>query len=157
MGAEPQEPFLDSGSEEAGKLEPSLSDVQLVEAFFDVEGRLEAALAAARHPATAPQVASILIAWLLGVWVEHRLPQVHVVPSLGGSIVCTAHCTITQPKTYAQRHAILLHVKLFIANPYSQCHYRVYIRRYIPAIFRLQAACAGLVHTHMTASRHAFD
>lgn len=57
MGAEPQEPFLDSGSEEAGKLEPSLSDVQLVEAFFDVEGRLEAALAAARHPATAPQAA----------------------------------------------------------------------------------------------------
>ena len=61
MGAELQEPFQDSGSEDAGKLEPSLSDVQLVEAFFDVEGRLQAALAAATHPATAPQVASILI------------------------------------------------------------------------------------------------
>ncbi len=66
MGAELQEAFLDSGSEDAGKLEPSLSDVQLVEAFFDVEGRLEAALAAARHPASSPQVAIILITWVLG-------------------------------------------------------------------------------------------
>ncbi|DBA67049.1 TPA: hypothetical protein ACH3X2_001381 [Trebouxia sp. C0005] len=57
VAAEHPEAFLDSGSEDAGKLEPSLSDVQLVEAFFDVEGRLEAALAAARHPAAAPQAA----------------------------------------------------------------------------------------------------
>ena len=36
-------------------LEPSLSDVQLVEAFFELEGRLEAALAAASHPAAPPE------------------------------------------------------------------------------------------------------
>ena len=44
-----------SYNEETG-LEPSLSEVQLVEAFFDLEGRLEAALAAASHPAAAPEV-----------------------------------------------------------------------------------------------------
>ena len=43
------------------QLAPSLSEVQLVEAFFDVEGRLEAALAAAGHPATAPQVVTALL------------------------------------------------------------------------------------------------
>jgi len=117
MVAEPQEPFVEfDSSGVAGKLEPSLSDVQLVEAFFDVEGRLAAALAAARHPAAAPQVAMILIVWVLVNWVVHRLPQGHILPALGGSAVCTACYTITQPKTHARRHAILQHVKPLIAK-----------------------------------------
>ena len=108
MGAEPQEAFQDSGSEDAGKLEPSLSDVQLVEAFFDVEGRLEAALAAARHPAAAPQVAiytTWVTAWVLGVWVVHRLPEFTCYPHW-------AACrTTVLSNAHAWRHAILQHVK----------------------------------------------
>ncbi len=57
MAAEAQDSPVQSDSlDKAGQLAPSLSDVQLVEAFFDVEGRLENALAAAGHPAAAPQV-----------------------------------------------------------------------------------------------------
>lgn len=41
---------------EAAQLAPSLSDVQLVEAFFDVEKRLGIAAAGAAHPAALPQV-----------------------------------------------------------------------------------------------------
>ena len=40
----------------AEQLAPSLSEVQLVEAFFDVEQRLGKAAAAAAHPAALPQV-----------------------------------------------------------------------------------------------------
>lgn len=49
-----------NSSGDVRQLAPSLSEVQLVEAFFDVEGRLQAALAAAGHPATAPQVKRVL-------------------------------------------------------------------------------------------------
>ena len=45
-----------SSSKGEPALEPSLSDVQLVEAFFELEGQLEAALAAASHPAASPEV-----------------------------------------------------------------------------------------------------
>lgn len=41
---------------EAAQLAPSLSEVQLVEAFSDVEQRLSIAAAAATHPAALPQV-----------------------------------------------------------------------------------------------------
>ena len=41
---------------QAAQLGPSLSEVQLVEAFFDVEQRLATAAAAAAHPAAHPQV-----------------------------------------------------------------------------------------------------
>ena len=44
------------GQGEAVPLASSLSDVQLVEAFFDAEQRLGSAAAAAAHPAAAPQV-----------------------------------------------------------------------------------------------------
>ncbi len=107
MGAEPQEPFLDSGSEDAGKLEPSLSDVQLVEAFFEVEGRLEAALAAARHPAAEPQVAICVTAWIPGIWVVHRFPEMHVLPSLGGmSYNLTAKNPCSETCNSAAREAL---------------------------------------------------
>lgn len=43
-------------NEEAAQLAPSLSEVQLVEAFFDVEQRVGIAAAAAAHPAALPQV-----------------------------------------------------------------------------------------------------
>ena len=57
MAAEAQQSPVEADSNgHAHQLAPSLSDVQLVEAFFDLEGRLEAALAAAGHPAAAPQV-----------------------------------------------------------------------------------------------------
>ena len=61
MAAEPQAQVEDSNSSgNVRQLAPSLSEVQLVEAFFDVEGRLQAALAAAGHPAPAPQVMRVL-------------------------------------------------------------------------------------------------
>ena len=41
---------------EAAPLAPSLSEVQLVEAFFDVEQRLGITAAAAADPAALPQV-----------------------------------------------------------------------------------------------------
>ena len=41
---------------EAAQLAPSLSEVHLVEAFFDVEQRLGIAAATAAHPAALPQV-----------------------------------------------------------------------------------------------------
>ena len=41
---------------QAAQLGPSLSEVHLVEAFFDVEQRLASAAAAAAHPAALPQV-----------------------------------------------------------------------------------------------------
>lgn len=41
---------------QAAQLAPSLSEVHLVEAFFDVEQRLASAAAAAAHPAALPQV-----------------------------------------------------------------------------------------------------
>lgn len=42
--------------EQAAQLGPSVSEVHLVEAFFDVEQRLASAAAAAAHPAALPQV-----------------------------------------------------------------------------------------------------
>lgn len=60
MAAEAQQSPVEADSNgHAHQLAPSLSDVQLVEAFFDLEGRLEAALAAAGHPAAAPQAAAL--------------------------------------------------------------------------------------------------
>ena len=92
---------------EAAQLAPSLSEVQLVEAFFDVEQRLGIAAAAAAHPAALPQVHACMLLkshdksehlWIGGgeggvmVWVAvahpAALPEVHT---------CTParHCSAT--------------------------------------------------------------
>ena len=57
MAVEAQSSELDcTAPAEAGQLAPWLSDVQLVEAFFDVEQRLLQAAAAAAHPTPLSQV-----------------------------------------------------------------------------------------------------
>ena len=48
----------------AAQLAPSLSEVQLVEAFFDVEQQLSIAAAGAAHPAALPQVLAYAYAHL---------------------------------------------------------------------------------------------